>query len=115
MSDGELTEFFYLTTVGRKSGKPHQIEIWYVERDGCYYMIHENDDRADWVQNLLRNPTVTYSVGSRTAEQLPATARPIYPEREPELAQAVKALMDAKYEWSNGFIVEVKPTTAVKS
>jgi deazaflavin-dependent oxidoreductase (nitroreductase family) len=105
----DLTEFFYLTTIGRKSGKPHQIEIWYVEHDGCYYVVAETRDHADWVRNIVHNPAVTYSVGSSRAAQLPATARPVDPAREPELAAAVSALMDAAYEWSDGLIVEVKP------
>jgi deazaflavin-dependent oxidoreductase (nitroreductase family) len=108
--NGDLTEFFYLTTIGRKSGKPHQIEIWFVEHDGSYYIVSEGRDHTDWVRNVLQNPAVTYSVGSRSAEQLPATARPLDPAHEPELAAAVSALMDAAYEWSDGLIVEIKPT-----
>jgi deazaflavin-dependent oxidoreductase (nitroreductase family) len=105
------TEFFYLTTIGRKSGKPHQIEIWYVEYDGSYYMVSEAHDHADWVRNILHNPAVTYSIGSSSAAQLPAAARPVDPMHEPELAAAVSGLMDAAYDWSSGLIVEVKPSS----
>jgi hypothetical protein len=31
------------------------------------------------------------------------------PAQEPELAQAVSALMDAKYNWSEGLIVQLCP------
>lgn len=106
---GEPTEFFYLTTTGRKSGKPHQIEIWYVEHDGCFYIVAEGRERADWVQNILASPAVSFSIGSRAAAQTDGTARTIDPAQEPELAAAVSALMDAAYEWSDGLSVEIKP------
>lgn len=109
MSDNQATEYFYLTTVGRKSGKPHQIEIWFVEHDGCYYLVSEGRGRTDWVRNILTTPAVTFSVGSRDAPQSEGTARPVDPAREPELAAAVSALMEAAYDWSDGLIVEVKP------
>jgi len=108
--DGELTEFFYLTTTGRKSGNLHQIEIWFVEHNGCYYIVSEPREQADWVQNILANPAVTFSIGSRSAAQSDGIARPIDPAAEPELAATVSALMHAAYEWSDGLIVEIKPT-----
>lgn len=110
MSDsGTATEFFYLTTTGRKSGNPHQIEIWYVEHEGRYYIVSEGRERADWVQNIIASPPVTYSLGSRSAPQSAGTARVVDPETEPELADTVSALMHAAYEWSDGLIVEIKP------
>ena len=33
-------EFLYLTTTGRRSGQPREIEIWFTSRDGRYY-LHE--------------------------------------------------------------------------
>lgn len=108
--DGEPTEYFYLTTAGRKSGNPHQIEIWFIEHDGCYYIVSEGRERADWVQNILLNPAVTFSIGSRDAPQSDGTARVVDPAEEPELAATVSALMHAAYEWSDGLIVEIKPS-----
>jgi deazaflavin-dependent oxidoreductase (nitroreductase family) len=105
----EAPQFLYLTTIGRKSGSPHQIEIWFVERDGLYYMVSEDPDHSDWVRNIAHNPAITFRVGSRDAEEIVGTGRRIDPDAEPELAAAVRALMDAKYEWSDGGIVELKP------
>ena len=31
--------FLYLTTIGRRTGLPREIEIWFTERDGRYYVI----------------------------------------------------------------------------
>lgn len=106
--------FLYLTTTGRKTGRPHQIEIWYVERDGRYYMISEAREKADWVQNVLQNPSANFSVGTRSAPEslLPLTSaagRALHPAADTALVEAVQKLMDAKYKWSDGLIVELAP------
>lgn len=106
--------FLYLTTTGRKTGEPRQIEIWFVEREGCYYMVSEMRERSNWVQNIRKDPGVTFSIGTRKDKQAgrpmaSATARVMVPEDEPELAGAVKKLMDKKYGWSDGLIVELLP------
>jgi hypothetical protein len=33
----------------------------------------------------------------------------VHNDREPQLAATVKALLDAKYGWSDGFIIELTP------
>lgn len=109
MPEAQEPQFLYLTTIGRKSGKPHQIEIWFVEHDGCYYLIHEGDRHADWELNIFHDPRVVFRVGSRDAEPLDGTGRAVEPAQEPGLAAVVKALMDAKYSWNDGTIVELKP------
>jgi deazaflavin-dependent oxidoreductase (nitroreductase family) len=98
--------FLYLTTTGRVSGQPREIEIWFTERDGRYYLIAEHRERANWVRNLQARPQVTVRLGDR---QFDATARIVREEREPELAAAVRALSDAKYGWSDGLVVELTP------
>src|SRR5438132_181546 len=35
------TPFLYLTTTGRKTGLPREIEIWFVEADGRLYILAE--------------------------------------------------------------------------
>ncbi len=101
--------YIYVTTTGRKSGKPHQIEIWYVHYDGAYYLVSGEGESSDWVKNIRANPGVTLRFGSRDAAPVPALGRPIDRAEEPALAAAVAARMDAKYNWSDGLIVELKP------
>jgi deazaflavin-dependent oxidoreductase (nitroreductase family) len=60
--------FLYLTTTGRVSGEPRTIEIWFVERRGRYYIIAERREKAQWVQNLERDPAVRFRVGARDEE-----------------------------------------------
>ncbi|MBI5957697.1 MAG: nitroreductase family deazaflavin-dependent oxidoreductase [Chloroflexi bacterium] len=102
-------EFIYVTTTGWKTGTPHDIEIWYVEREGRYYIISENRERSHWVQNIQHNPAITLRVGETTYRGI---GRPLDPATEPELVAAVSALMNEKYEWSEGLIVELTPEGA---
>ncbi|MCL4875433.1 MAG: nitroreductase family deazaflavin-dependent oxidoreductase [Anaerolineae bacterium] len=99
-------EYLYLTTTGRKSGKPHEIEIWFVEHHGAYYLVSEMREKSDWVKNIQHSPAITFRVGT---QEFSGAGRAIDPEKEPELAQAVSARMDQKYGWSEGLIVELKP------
>jgi deazaflavin-dependent oxidoreductase (nitroreductase family) len=107
MSDS--ADYLYLTTIGRRTGLERQIEIWFVAHEGRYYLVSEGRERAQWVQNIAANPHVTLQVGSRDAHPRAALARSVDPDAEPELAAAVRAKMDAKYQWSDGLIVELSP------
>jgi hypothetical protein len=99
-------EFLYLTTTGWKSGKPHEIEIWYGEYQGRYYLMSENREGSHWVQNIQHNPSVSFWVEGQTYQ---GTGRAIDREAEPELAAGVAAVFDAKFKWSEGLIVELSP------
>ncbi len=105
-TDSNEAEFLYLTTTGWKTGRPHEIEIWFVSYGGRYYVVSEMGERAHWVQNIRHNPALHFRVGGRTFQ---GTGRAIDRQAEPELAAAVSALMDAKYDWSDGLIVELTP------
>jgi deazaflavin-dependent oxidoreductase (nitroreductase family) len=106
MRQRDDVQYLYLTTTGRRTGLPREIEIWFTERQGRFYIIAEHGERANWVRNIREQPHVHIRVG---ALQLNATARLVDDEREPELARAVKALSDAKYGWSNGLVAEISP------
>jgi deazaflavin-dependent oxidoreductase (nitroreductase family) len=106
--------FLYLTTTGRKTGQPRSIEIWFVAREGRYYMVSEGRERSHWVKNIQHHPTVTFSIGARTDRSAGraltrATGRLVTAEHDKDLCQQVCALMDAKYGWSEGLIVELTP------
>ena len=106
--------FLYLTTIGRKTGLARTIEIWFVERQGKYYMVSQGREASHWVQNIAAEPRVTFSVGTRartTCERAATEAlgRAISAADEPALHRDVCALMDEKYDWSDGLIVELAP------
>lgn len=94
-------EFLYLTTTGHQSGNPHEIEIWYVEHDGCYYLVAERRERSHWVQNIRANPAITYRLGIRHFR-----GKGAFPD-DPQILKPVKAKMDAKYNWSDGLVVQL--------
>jgi deazaflavin-dependent oxidoreductase (nitroreductase family) len=58
--------FLYLTTTGRRTGRPHRIEIWFAERDGRLFLLAGSRERAEWVRNLQVNPRVTVELGTDT-------------------------------------------------
>lgn len=48
--------FAYLTTTGRVTGAPHEIEIWFAPVDRTVYFLAGDRERADWVRNVQRDP-----------------------------------------------------------
>jgi deazaflavin-dependent oxidoreductase (nitroreductase family) len=58
--------YCYLTTTGRVSGEPREIEIWFALDGTTLYMLSGGRDRSDWVKNLLREPRVTVRIADRT-------------------------------------------------
>jgi deazaflavin-dependent oxidoreductase (nitroreductase family) len=90
--------FCYLTTTGRVTGRPHEIEIWFslVPETRTLYMLAGGGDRADWVRNLRREPAVTVHF---SGEGLKGEARVVEDGEEDELA---RRLLVEKYERSPG-------------
>ena len=87
----------YLTTVGRRTGKRHTIEIWFALRDNTLYLLSGGGDSADWVRNLRKTTAVRVRVGGRT---LGGTAREVTDPEEDALA---RELLDGKYmSWEPG-------------
>jgi len=59
-------DYCYLTTTGRRSSRPHTIEIWFALDGDTLYMLAGGAERADWVRNLRRAPAVTLRIGDVT-------------------------------------------------
>jgi deazaflavin-dependent oxidoreductase (nitroreductase family) len=55
----------YLETIGRVSGTPHEIEIWFASDGVTIWLLSGGGDRADWVRNLRRNPAVRVRIGQQ--------------------------------------------------
>jgi deazaflavin-dependent oxidoreductase (nitroreductase family) len=62
----ESPAFCYLTTRGRRTGRPHTIEIWFVVLGTSAYLMAGGRDGADWVRNLVAHPDVTLRVGEES-------------------------------------------------
>ncbi|RPJ27901.1 MAG: nitroreductase family deazaflavin-dependent oxidoreductase [Chloroflexi bacterium] len=90
-------DYCYLTTTGRVSGRPHEIEIWFGSRNDTVYLLSGGGEKSDWVKNLLKNPSVSVRIAKQT---LAGTAR-LVKEREEDTI--VRYLLAEKYqEWEEG-------------
>jgi deazaflavin-dependent oxidoreductase (nitroreductase family) len=107
-------EYCYLTTNGRKSGKPHEIEIWFCVAANALYLLSGGGGESDWVKNLRANPEVSVRIGKYI---FPATAHIV---RDIGEESAIRPLMAAKYQnWEEGeelsewardaLVVRIKP------
>jgi deazaflavin-dependent oxidoreductase (nitroreductase family) len=67
MPQGADPDFCYLTTRGRVTGRPHEIEIWFSRQEDTLYLLSGGGDRADWVRNLRAQPAVTVRVDDVTS------------------------------------------------
>lgn len=101
-------QFCYVTTTGRKTGRPHEIEIWFVVHEGALFLMSGGGDRSDWLRNMKVHPQVRVRVGER---ELFALA-----EIDPSDADqpAVRRAMAAKYQgWEPGAELSAWARTAL--
>jgi deazaflavin-dependent oxidoreductase (nitroreductase family) len=96
--------YLYLTTVGRVTGQPREIEIWFVESKGKLYILAEHFHEAQWVKNIEHHAQVRVRVGDR---EFDGTARVLDPERDREAWQTAQRLANEKYGWGEGLPVEI--------
>lgn len=86
-------DYCYLTTTGRKSGQPREIEIWFGADGGTLYLLSGGGDRSHWVRNILADPRVRVRVGEQT---FAARARVVEPGTEEDTR--ARDLLVAKYQ-----------------
>jgi deazaflavin-dependent oxidoreductase (nitroreductase family) len=88
----------YLTTTGRRSGKAHEIEIWFGIRDRTLYLLSGGGAGADWVKNIRAHPHVQVRISTQRAELKARFLRTGTREDG-----AARELLDAKYMgWREG-------------
>ena len=96
----------YLTTVGRRTGLPREIEIWFVVWCERFYLFAETREAARWVRNIRHNPNVSVRVGEWHSN---ATARVLDRHTDLKLWKQVAQIADRKYGWGEGLPVEITP------
>jgi deazaflavin-dependent oxidoreductase (nitroreductase family) len=90
-------DYCYLTTTGRVSGHPHEIEIWFGIQNNTLYLLSGGGDHSDWMKNLRANPAVTVHIAKDT---FTGSARLVSDKQEDMLARHMLA---AKYQrWREG-------------
>jgi deazaflavin-dependent oxidoreductase (nitroreductase family) len=82
-------EYCYLTTTGRSTGLPREIEIWFALLGRTVYLLSGGGERAHWVRNLRRQPRAVVRIGDQCFE---VTARE--PPAGEEASMARGALFD---------------------
>jgi len=90
-------EYCYLTTSGRKTGRPHTIEIWFGLRENTIYLLSGGGADSDWVKNLRADPHVKVRIAKQSFK---GRARVVRNIQEESLA---RPMLGAKYEgWHEG-------------
>ena len=96
ISSLKAQDYCYLTTTGRVSGRPHEIEIWFGANESTLYLL-SGSGKSDWVKNVLKDSSVTVRIGKHTFS---GTAR-VVKDQEEELR--ARYLVAEKYqEWEDG-------------
>ncbi|HEX4402100.1 MAG TPA: nitroreductase/quinone reductase family protein [Galbitalea sp.] len=101
-----------ITTIGRKSGEPRRIEIWFHRLEGRFYITGTPDRPRSWYANLEANPMFVFHLKTTTIADLHATARLIAEPSERGLVFAgilpSATALSTKASWvENSPLVEV--------
>jgi deazaflavin-dependent oxidoreductase (nitroreductase family) len=83
--------FCYVTTTGRVTGLPREIEIWFALDGATAYLLSGGGDRSNWVRNMLSDPAVSVRIGDWT---FAGRARVV---SDPEEDARARSLLHAKY------------------
>jgi deazaflavin-dependent oxidoreductase (nitroreductase family) len=85
----------YLTTTGRRSGRSHEIEMWYERQGQTLYLLAGGGRNADWVRNLLADPRCTVRIDDDT---FVATGRSLDGPSDADEATVARDLVFDKYQ-----------------
>ncbi|MCU1427803.1 MAG: nitroreductase family deazaflavin-dependent oxidoreductase [Actinomycetia bacterium] len=79
-----------ITTVGRRTGIPRRIEIWFHRVGGRWYLTGVPGPRG-WYSNVLADPRLIVHLKYGVTADLPATAVPV---DEPTRRRVITAVLD---------------------
>ena len=99
-------QVLHLTTIGRVTGRPREIEIWFIVYHEKFYLFSERREAAGWVKNIRRNPNVSVRFGKCSVK---AVARVLDYRKERQLWDKVQVIAERKYGWGDGLPVEITP------
>ena len=84
---------FDITTLGRRSGIPRRIEVWFHRVDGRWFITGMPGPRS-WYANLRAHPRFLVHLKHRVTADLPATARPVDEQTRRRVITAVLDLQN---------------------
>ena len=97
-----------LTTIGRKSGEPRAVTIWFAVNGPSEILVqHASAPVANWYRNLQKNPEVTVDFGDGP---IAGTAEPV---TDPAEVQEVLRKIRAKH-WVAGPLIQFMGRKAEK-
>jgi len=92
-----------ITTTGRRTGKPHRIEIAFHNFEGKLYISGmPREQKRDWLANMEASPRFVFHLKGDVSADLPAHARPITDRTERR--EILERVMQA---WGRGDIDEM--------
>jgi len=102
--------YCYLTTTGRKSGRPHEIGIWFGAEGDTIYLMNGSGEgvtagQADWVKNIQADPAVRVRIGDEEFEGVARILEFGGPEHE-----RARDLMVPKYRTAEDDLVTWRAT-----
>src|SRR5512134_737515 len=87
-------DYCYLTTRGRVSGRPHEIEIWFGISGDRIYLLSGGGKDSDWFKNLIADSNVTVRISK---QNFTGIARLVSAHSEGEMAR--RLLATKYYQW----------------
>lgn len=102
-------EYAYLTTTGRISGDPHEIEIWFSTDGSSVHLLSGGGAGADWVQNLHTEPVAEVRIAGDTATYRARFDLSDDERREAAARHAAKYRPDAADRWAHGHLIALDP------
>lgn len=83
-----------VTTVGRKSGEPRRIEIYFHQFDGKYYLTGRPGRKRDWEANIKAQPEFILHLKRGVTEDLEVVGET---EPDPQVRRAIllRALVES--------------------
>jgi deazaflavin-dependent oxidoreductase (nitroreductase family) len=88
-------DYCYLTTTGRRSGKGHEIEMWYARDGDTLYLLAGAGRSSDWVRNIESDHRVGVRLGD---DRHDAVGRILDAASDSEEAERARTLVFDKYQ-----------------
>lgn len=82
-----------ITTIGRRTGKPRRIEIYFHQFDGEYYLTGRHGPKRNWEANIIAKPEFTLHLKRGITADVSVVGEP-----EPDSGERARILRRALIE-----------------
>lgn len=83
-----------ITTIGRRTGLPRRIEIYFHQFDGQFYLTGRPGFKRDWQANIEATPEFTLHLKRGVSADVPVRGEP-EPDREERARILTRALIES--------------------